>query len=273
MSKKIYGVPITTPLNPKKFGPAAVYVGTGEMPDGYTFQIDPEGENPLDAYVKSVNGVAPDENGNVEVAGGSGGSGEDGFSPIANVNQTANGAVVTITDKTGTTTATITNGKDGKDGKDAVSLIVTILWNKNTSVGTASHSPSEVYDAVKNGIPVSAVCFLTDNSTFLGQFDLVESTAISYRLSMLFGIERVTLIVRSDKSVIMERSYFLKNPDYAEIGRILSISGVDDYGVVTALSSVSLDAVTPVRGKDYWTPDDIAEIKSYVDDAILGGAW
>lgn len=30
---------------------------------------------------------------------------------------------------------------------------------------------------------------------------------------------------------------------------------------------------TPVRGTDYWTPDDIATIKSYVDDAILGGAW
>ena len=30
---------------------------------------------------------------------------------------------------------------------------------------------------------------------------------------------------------------------------------------------------TPVKGEDYWTPDDIAEIKSYVDDAILGGAW
>lgn len=30
---------------------------------------------------------------------------------------------------------------------------------------------------------------------------------------------------------------------------------------------------SPVRGIDYWTPEDIAEIKSYVDEAILGGAW
>lgn len=29
----------------------------------------------------------------------------------------------------------------------------------------------------------------------------------------------------------------------------------------------------PVRGTDYWTAADIAEIKSYVDDAILGGEW
>ena len=30
---------------------------------------------------------------------------------------------------------------------------------------------------------------------------------------------------------------------------------------------------SPQRGVDYWTEEDVAEIKSYVDDAILGGAW
>lgn len=30
---------------------------------------------------------------------------------------------------------------------------------------------------------------------------------------------------------------------------------------------------TPVRGTDYWTEADKAEIRSYVDNAILGGAW
>ena len=69
-------------------------------------------------FIKTVNGIAPDENGNVVVQGG-GGSGEpgaDGFSPVATVTQTASGAVISITDKSGTTTATIVNGKDGKDG-------------------------------------------------------------------------------------------------------------------------------------------------------------
>lgn len=31
--------------------------------------------------------------------------------------------------------------------------------------------------------------------------------------------------------------------------------------------------MTPKKGVDYWTKADIAEIKSYVDDAILGGVW
>jgi hypothetical protein len=30
---------------------------------------------------------------------------------------------------------------------------------------------------------------------------------------------------------------------------------------------------TPLKGVDYWTEEDKAEIKGYVDEAILGGAW
>lgn len=37
--------------------------------------------------------------------------------------------------------------------------------------------------------------------------------------------------------------------------------------------SPGADGYTPVRGVDYWTDADKAEIKSYVDEAILGGAW
>lgn len=33
------------------------------------------------------------------------------------------------------------------------------------------------------------------------------------------------------------------------------------------------DGYTPVRGTDYWTEEDKAEIKAYVDEAILGGEW
>ena len=33
------------------------------------------------------------------------------------------------------------------------------------------------------------------------------------------------------------------------------------------------DGHSPVRGTDYWTAADIAAIKGYVDDAILGGKW
>lgn len=44
--------------------------------------------------------------------------GQDGFSPIANVTETDDGAIISITDKNGTTSATVKNGKDGLDGKN-----------------------------------------------------------------------------------------------------------------------------------------------------------
>ena len=72
-------------------------------------------------------------------SGSSGGGGEDGFSPVANVTQTDDGAVISITDKSGTTTATVTNGKDGKDGKDGESSVITgATATVDNNVGTPS---------------------------------------------------------------------------------------------------------------------------------------
>lgn len=58
----------------------------------------------------------------VESSGGGtgGGSGADGFSPIATVDQTETGAIITITDKNGTTTATVSNGAKGDPGDDYI---------------------------------------------------------------------------------------------------------------------------------------------------------
>ena len=65
--------------------------------------------------VKTVNGVAPDENGNVQIEVGSGSGGEV-FVPKAQVTQTDNGAMITITDQHGTSEATVNHGKDGEPG-------------------------------------------------------------------------------------------------------------------------------------------------------------
>ena len=47
--------------------------------------------------------------------------------------------------------------------------------------------------------------------------------------------------------------------DYKSIGQLQGAQGPAGY--------------TPQRGVDYWTAADIAEIKGYMDDAILNGAW
>lgn len=97
-------------------------VGTGTVRTVNDTEPDENGNVSINIptdYVKTVNGTAPDKNGNVDITiPDSGGNAEDGFSPIATVEQTDTGAVISITDKDGTTTATITNGKDGKDGAD-----------------------------------------------------------------------------------------------------------------------------------------------------------
>ncbi len=41
---------------------------------------------------------------------------------------------------------------------------------------------------------------------------------------------------------------------------------------IDEVNKLASEAV-PVRGVDYWTDEDKQEIKSYVDEAILGGAW
>ena len=44
-------------------------------------------------------------------------------------------------------------------------------------------------------------------------------------------------------------------------------------GPAGATGPAGADGKTPARGTDYWTEADKAEIKAYVDEAILGGAW
>lgn len=52
-NRPIIGNTVGTPLNPNLFGGSGVYVGSGEMPDGYNVQINPEGE----PYIPTGDGI------------------------------------------------------------------------------------------------------------------------------------------------------------------------------------------------------------------------
>ena len=58
-----------------------------------------------------------------------------------------------------------------------------------------------------------------------------------------------------------------------------SVSGVTERVLYLENNSATKDELaevskqSPIKGVDYWTEEDVAEIKSYVDEAILGGAW
>lgn len=47
----------------------------------------------------------------------------------------------------------------------------------------------------------------------------------------------------------------------------------EKYADVLEQWKQELENAKPVKGTDYWTEADKAEIKTYVEDAILGGAW
>lgn len=67
----------------------------------------------------------------------------------------------------------------------------------------------------------------------------------------------------------------ITTPSTAAVGQTIAVKAIDDNGKPTEWEAVPMpsDGITPVRGTDYWTEEDKAEIKSYVDEAILGGAW
>ena len=56
-------------------------------------------------------------------------------------------------------------------------------------------------------------------------------------------------------------------------GKGLSTNDYTDEDKAAVKKVISGEIHTPVRGTDYWTAEDIAAIKGYVDTAILGGAW
>ena len=139
MSRGIIGVTVGTPISPKaierKIKPVKSVNGVTPDENGNVAvdtmdeqSVQYLAENAVRAIdpVLSVNGVEPDENGNVNIEGG---TGEDGFSPVAKVTQTGTGAVISITDKSGTTTATLANGKDGTDGVGIKSVAQTTTSN------------------------------------------------------------------------------------------------------------------------------------------------
>ena len=256
-------------------------------------------------FVKTVNGVAPDENGNVEVQGGGGGStepGEDGFSPIAKVTQTESGAVISITDKSGTTTATIANGKDGAkgdkgdtgatgaqgiqgekgekgdtgaagaNGKDGVSA--THSWNGTTLTITSASGTSSANlkgDKGDQGIQGEQGPKGDTGSTgsqgpkgdkgdtgATGSAGVSVSSVKQTTTSTADGGSNVITVTLSNGTT---STFTVKNGSKGSTGAA-GKDGAD--GLPGVPGADGNDGCTPVRGVDYWTTADKAEIEAYI---------
>ena len=64
-----------------------------------------------------------------------------------------------------------------------------------------------------------------------------------------------------------------KSPYIGDNGNWYEWNDIQQGYVDTGVKANGEDGYTPQRGIDYWTDADKAEIKGYVDEAILGGAW
>lgn len=145
------------------------------------------------------------------------------------------GTTLTITSASGTTSADL-KGEKGADGDDGVSC--THSWNGTTLTVTSASGSSSVDlkgDTGADGIGISSVKQTTTSTADDGN-----------------NIITITLSNGSTSTFTVQNGSKGSTGNKGDTG---------DSGY------------TPVRGTDYWTDADKAEIKSYVDEAILGGAW
>ena len=83
------------------------------------------------------------------LSGEQGVKGNDGVSPIATVESTDTGCIVTVIDASGTTTANLTNGTDGNDG---VSPIVNVTPTENGCTVTVTDNSGTTSADLSNGV-------------------------------------------------------------------------------------------------------------------------
>lgn len=156
-----------------------------------------------------------------------------------------------------------TNGTDGKDGASAG--FGTPVLNVTTGVPGTQASGT-----VNASGPDTAKVFAFDLTIPQGrQGDQgpkgdpmkIDATGTVSELSQYDGEPKGFSFLATDTGQV-----YIKNSD-------ASGDWSDPVGYQGPPGKDGEDGYTPVRGTDYWTEDDIATIKGYVDDAILNGAW
>lgn len=181
---------------------------------------------------------------------------------------------------------------------DEPERFIVTMTQEGTGPVTASHSSTEICDAIENGkIPIA----MFDGGGMMAPVTMYDSAGVTFSLTMLDVEDEggpvavtVTYTVDANKNVTVEMQVGEFLPRTGTAGQILvkndqnisqwvnadTIKGAKgdkgdtgDQGPVGPAGADGKDGYTPVRGTDYWTEADKAEIKSYVDEAILGGAW
>lgn len=114
-----------------------------------------------------------------------------------------------------------------------------------------------------NGVTTSRDFVFTDaHGCDIGDLDhlFVKDSIVK----VILDVDRGNAFVQNADTNAYLEEYIASKLDATEVSQV----------IVEALAQAKADGeLTPVRGVDYWTEADKEEIKSYVDNAILGGAW
>ena len=196
-----------------------------------------------------------------KIASSGGSNGNDGFSPTVEIIAIEGGTRIIITDVNGPQSVDIMDGNDGEDGTDG---------KDGTSVTVKSVSESTA-DGGSNVITFSDGKTVTVKNGSAGK-DGEDGQDGSNGVSATHSWNGTTLTVTSASGT---SSANLKGDkgDKGDPGEKGETGETGAAGKDGANGKDGVDGKTPVKGTDYWTDADKAEIKSYVDDAILGGAW
>lgn len=178
-------------------------------------------------------------------SGGSSG-GQDGFSPTVGVKQISGGHTVTITDKNGDKSFNVMDGAKGDKGDAGAA-----------GAKGDKGEPGEKGDTGATG----ATGAKGDPFTY--------SDFTAEQLAALKGAQGE----KGDKGDKGEPGAKGDKGDAFVYSDFTAEQLAALKGAPGETGSPGAAGYTPVRGTDYWTSDDIAVIKSYVDDAILGGEW
>ena len=163
-------------------------------------------------------------------------NGSDGVSPTVSVSKSGKVTTVTITDKNGTKTATINDGSDGASGKDGSNGVsATHSWNGTTLTVTSASGTSSANLKGDKGDTGS------NGSNGVGIKSVVQTTT-----SSIDGGSNVITVTKTDDTT---STFTIKNGREGSDGK---------------------DGYTPIKGVDYYTEADKAEIVAAVIESLGG---
>ena len=185
--------------------------------------------------------------------GPAGKDGADGVSPEISVYEITGGHRITIVDAGGTHTVDVMDGVDGKDGKDGKD-------GEDGQPGPAGRR-GDIYLTIST----NPQAYTTPVGGITPAYRIAKATVISES-----GVSEIYI------GDVLERAYYLYPIAYMDDDYVYSTGRGNIRGATGADGQDGADGHTPVKGTDYWTAQDQADIVADVLAALptwTGGSY